>query len=373
MRVLIYSTKFYPFKGGLENFVLELSKQLTFNDVEVDVVTFNLNSSPSNEKVGQINVYRYDCWKVLPNVYSLPKRSKINKNINNMLKSKKYDFVITNTRFFYSSYMGAKFAKKHNIKHIHIEHGNVFPKLSNPLIWFINRVYEYTLGKFVFKNSNWTIGISQKCTDFAKRMGAKNVSTIYNSINVIDFNNTVETFHTDFTIVFVGRLIEGKGVQDLIKAVKGLNVKLLIVGDGPYKKKLMDFAVKENVNCNFCGEQSLIGVKSFLSQADLFVNPSYSEGLPTSILEAGAMELPVIATNVGGTSEIINNGKNGLLFSPKDYNELRGIITYLINNKSLCKMFGQNLKNDVIEKFDWSLNGEKFVLLLRWINDEIYQ
>jgi len=373
MRVLIYATKFYPFKGGLEKFVLELSKKFISNGVTVDVVTFNLNNWKSIDSVGGINVCRYDCWKVLPDVYSLPKFNKTNRKINKILKSVKHDFVITNTRFFFSSYMGAKFAKKNKINHIHIEHGNVLPKISNPFVWIANRIYEYTLGKFIFKNSNWTVGISKKCSEFAKKMGAKNVSTIHNSINTREFNGLPANNEGVFTIVYVGRLIEGKGIHDLIKAVAGLKVRLSVVGDGPYKKKLVKLAKKEKVECHFHGERPSSSVMLYLKQADLFVNPSYSEGLPTSVLEAGAMKLPVIATDVGGTSEIIKNGVNGILIKPKNKLMLREAILMFMKNRKIGKEYGERLRWHIIKNFDWKNNSDKFLILMRMINDELYE
>jgi len=373
MRVLIYATKFYPFKGGLEKFVLELSKKLVDNNIQVDVATFNLEKWKVIDSVGRINILRYDCFKVLPDVYSLPKLNKTNKQINKILKGNNYDFVITNTRFFFSSYMGKRFAKKNKIKHIHIEHGNVLPKIANPLVWFVNRIYEYTLGKSVFKNSNWTVGVSKRCSLFAKKMGAKNVSTIHNSINIKEFSGALSQLKEDkFTITFVGRLIEGKGVQDLIKAVSGIDIRLSIVGDGPYRNKLISLIKQANIDCVFHGTQPSSSVKIILKGSDLFVNPSYSEGLPTSVLEAGAMKLPVIATDVGGTSEIIKHGENGVLYKPKDIVSLRTSIMHLMKNKELRKSMGEKLRSHIEKNFDWNVTGQKFIILMGLLNDELY-
>ena len=83
--------------------------------------------------------------------------------------------------------MGMKYAQEHNIRHIHIEHGNSFVKQSNPIIKLLSIVYDLTFGKAVFKNAWKTIGISIACCKFAKRMGARHVELIYNSIDVKKF------------------------------------------------------------------------------------------------------------------------------------------------------------------------------------------
>lgn len=373
MKVLIFATKFHPFKGGLENFVKELSSRLSDKVTQVDIVTFKLKKEwPSVEKVGNVRVYRLDCWQVLPGVYSLPQKTQWNKDLLALLERAEYDCVITNTRFFYSSYMGAGFAQKNRIRHIHIEHGNVFPKVKNPLVWLANRVYEYTLGAYVIKNADVCVGISQACVDFCVRMGAKPERTVllHNSVDVKEFC-PVKQGHTVFAgklfVAFVGRLIQGKGVQDLIEAVKGLPVKLMIVGDGDYADELKRLADGAGIEYMFYGEQPVEGVKEVLGYADVFVNPSYSEGLPTSVLEAGSMAVPVIATRVGGTGEIIAGEGMGWLVEPKDVDGLRCAIEEVIGDLSGARDKGWCLRERVLEKFSWDDNVDRFVKLVEGV------
>ncbi len=122
-------------------------------------------------------------------------------------------------------------------------------------------------------------------------------------------------------LIFAGRTIYGKGIQDLLVAfskIKQQGPRLTIVGDGPYKTHLKKPAHSLHVQDRiiFPGEKAREDVLRLLSESDIFMNPSYSEGLPISILEAGAVGLPVIATDVGGTKEIIIPHQTGLLIPP---------------------------------------------------------
>lgn len=123
----------------------------------------------------------------------------------------------------------------------------------------------------------------------------------------------------------VARLAPEKGIEFLIQALgllinKGYIVNLRVAGDGPSKASLEDSARRLNIADRVCflGNLSEQEVGRELSMSDLFILPSLAEGVPVSIMEAMAVGLPVIATNIGGTSELVEAGKTGLLVRPAD-------------------------------------------------------
>ncbi|RLC64495.1 MAG: glycosyl transferase family 1, partial [Chloroflexi bacterium] len=168
------------------------------------------------------------------------------------------------------------------------------------------------------------------------------------------------------TITFVGRLVYGKGVQNLILAFPELTRKsrarLLIIGDGSYKPALERLAQSvDRGNILFLGQKKQREIAELLSITDIFVNPSYSEGLPTSVLEAGVAGLPIVATDVGGTKEIIEDGKSGFLIPPTNTKALKETICQLIKNKHLREELGNNIRQFVIKNFDWDEIADKWV------------
>lgn len=144
-------------------------------------------------------------------------------------------------------------------------------------------------------------------------------------------------------ILYVGRLSEEKGLDDLINAVAEIdnsNFDLRIVGDGPYRELLEQQVIAKGLQERF----EFVGQKSFgpelfveYENADIFILPSHTEGMPRSIAEAMGKGLPVISTQVGGIPEMVTSGENGILVSPGDVAGLASAIQMLIENSELRK------------------------------------
>jgi glycosyltransferase involved in cell wall biosynthesis len=368
MKLLFFCTHFYPYRGGLENYILELTTRLVKKGIDVDILTFNTENTKTYEKYRGVNVYRLPYRYLLKKVYAIPKKNRTFYEIMKKIENKDYDYVITQTRFFYTSYMGMKFAKKHNIKLIHVEHGNSFIKHPNKLVELAAFLYDMTIGRKIFKSAWKVVGISKACCDFARKMGAKNIELIYNSIDTKKFRKVRTNLKERLNIPkykkiisFVGRLIYAKGVQDLIKATENINnIKVLIVGDGPYKEDLKKLA-ENRKDILFLGEKNEKEIIEVLGITDIFVNPSYAEGLPTSVLEAGAVGVPIIATDVGGTKEIINKGLNGFLIEPHNIKNIREKIVSLIGDEFISGKISETIKGKIKKTFDWKININKFL------------
>jgi phosphatidylinositol alpha-1,6-mannosyltransferase len=175
--------------------------------------------------------------------------------------------------------------------------------------------------------------------------------------------NEFKIFNDDFVVLFVGNLVNRKGVHDLLKAVLSLKedkIKLVFVGDGIEKNKLIDEAGKENIGRKiiFAGRQPKLA--PFYELASVFSMPSFYdktngdvEGMGVVFLEAARYSLPSIATISGGIPEAIKDNETGLLVKERDINALAEKIVYLKNNPSKIKELGENAKKFVEEKFNW--------------------
>jgi len=176
----------------------------------------------------------------------------------------------------------------------------------------------------------------------------------------------------DITIGYIGRLVEGKGLEDLLMAIKNLNFKfqisnfkVLIYGEGPIKNKLKKMAQELNIGnkIEWRGFVPYSKVPEALSQIDIFVYPSWHEGFGRSIMEALAMKKAVVATRVGGIPDLIKDNENGFLVSPHNPQELAQKIKMLMENKELREKFGRAGREWVSENFEWNDGIKKFANL----------
>lgn len=139
----------------------------------------------------------------------------------------------------------------------------------------------------------------------------------------------------DTHLLFVGRLAGVKGVPILIEALRGLapdtpNLRLTIIGDGPDRAALESQA--QGLPITFTGYQSQSEVAETLATADLFVLPSFAEGVPVVLMEAMASYVPVITTRIAGVPELVAQGTSGLLVAPGDASGLRDAIKVLADD-----------------------------------------
>jgi teichuronic acid biosynthesis glycosyltransferase TuaC len=156
-------------------------------------------------------------------------------------------------------------------------------------------------------------------------------------------------------ILHLGRLVEEKGIRDLLKAITLLNALKslgLFVGAGP----LAD-AVRSAPGCSVVGVQPNERVSLFMRAADVFVLPSYSEGMPTVLVEAGATGLPVVATAVGGIPELLA-GERGWIVPARDANALAGAMRAVLGNPAEGAARAERLRRLVLDKYDVRKNAE---------------
>lgn len=173
-------------------------------------------------------------------------------------------------------------------------------------------------------------------------------------------------------IGYIGRLVGGKGLEDLLHAVANLNFQfpiinfqLLIYGTGPLEAKLKKIADDLDIEnkVEWRGFVPYSQVPEAFSQIDIFVYPSWHEGFGRSIMEALAMGKAVVATCVGGIPDLIKNGENGFLVKPHSPKALALKIKELMENKDLRERFGKAGRKFVSENFEWNVGIKKFAEL----------
>ncbi len=233
-----------------------------------------------------------------------------------------------------------KIAKRFGRKVIFHCHGAEFKRFASG---HIQEVCE-TLGR-----CDCVIALSESWRNwFQTDLGCKNVVVIKNVIPEPCIEHKAHSDAKQLNLLFLGRLGERKGIYDLLNVLAELkkdgchNIKLRFGGDGEIEK------VNQYIHDNKLEDMTeylgwVNGEKKIeaLNQADVYVLPSYNEGLPISVLEAMSYHLPIISTTVGGIPEILVNGENGFIFNPGDRQALYMAIKQFLQNPLLCSSMGE--------------------------------
>lgn len=163
-----------------------------------------------------------------------------------------------------------------------------------------------------------------------------------------------------FTFLFVGRIVRDKGINELVEAFmrvrEGRNVRLLLVGQ--YEDNLDPVSEETRMRIEKCedivyaGPQYGRDLLAYYAVSDSFVFPSYREGFPNTVLEAGAMGLPSIVTDINGSREIIKDGKNGMIIPPKSVETLAEAMLRMVEDKTMRKQMAENAREMIVSRFE---------------------
>lgn len=200
------------------------------------------------------------------------------------------------------------------------------------------------------------------------KVNKEKISVIYNGIDLIKFkkNNIINYKDSNkINILSINRLSYEKGVDVLlysiaivVKEIK--NIKVTIIGDGKERDKLKKIAEELNI----CDYIEFIGFKNnvleYINQCDFVVSTSRTEGLPITPLEVFSQSKAIVATNVGGVKEVIEDGVNGVLVTNENYTEIADAIILLIKNNNLREKLGKNGYKTVHEKFSKEVMVNKY-------------
>ncbi len=246
-------------------------------------------------------------------------------------------------------------------------------KLSNKLDPLFKIFYK-TLGRLINYSANNITIYGKSFLKYAKKakLPLKKIVITPTGINFntsasdINIRKELNFDENDKIILYIGLLNKRKGIDIILRIAKLLkidNVKFIIVGTGSEEAKLhslaKDFLIDNKVF--FIGKR--FDVYNFYNQSDIFLFPSHGEGLAGVLMEALLYEIPIIASDIPGNRELINNMHNGLLCRKEDDICYVKSIKKLLENDVLIKKITKNGLEILSEKFMWEKNIKKFKLL----------
>lgn len=235
--------------------------------------------------------------------------------------------------------------------------------------YYPERYYRRWAYRWAARNASAFVAVSENLKMFlCKEIGVRNdeILTILNGVDLNHFDNpsydrgpiraSLGIANKMHVVITVAALFKVKGHIDLLNAASRLcqsrkDIVFLIVGEGSLEESLREQTKNLRIsnNVKFLGFRS--DVPQLLAASDVFVLPSYSEGMPISIIEAMAAGLPIVATNVGGIPEVVENGANGYLVEPGEPEALANKISTIVANRDVARCFGTNSRDRARSKF----------------------
>ncbi|PIZ28362.1 hypothetical protein COY43_00860 [Candidatus Berkelbacteria bacterium CG_4_10_14_0_8_um_filter_35_9_33_8] len=314
------------------------------------------------EKIStNLEIYRMKDW-FLPDPINYSIVPGLFKKFLFITKHTKPDIVLINKYMFYTTLV-IFVAKIMRLKIPFIISTDTFPGLNwhprSKLIDIVMKIYNFVLGIPALKLADRVILFHSGNIAIAKKLKL-NYIVIPNGVDIDAIKKAklprdlIKT-SGEIWIGYVGRLESVKGWDLLAQTALQIvpryrNVKFLFVGNKIGKEK--EIKQYAHPQIKFLGHRN--DVYSIMKKLDIFVLPSYSEGLPNALMEAMACGCACIASNVGGVKDLIQHKKNGLFLQPNDPNDLPKKIKYLLNNENARKQFQSVSHKIIYHKFSWT-------------------
>jgi len=386
MKVLIITPSPPEYLGGLALFSKDLAINLEKNNVHIDMLTSTLSKEgPIFEKIGEnINVIKLKTYFFPDNNNFLRVKNPLFLILGFLKKnSKRYDLIHVHSYIYFSTIQTFIYKLIFNRKiplilHLHggiqTEEYKASTIMEKILLSFKRYIFDILTGKFIIKKANALISVS-KDDILAVNKVFKIIRKKHNYYlpNVVDSNKFRKLKNVERKYIgFIGRLTKIKGIDLFLKIIEEINKedkqqRFLIIGEGPHikdvKEALKKYPIKflEHVDHN--------EMVKYYNQCSIFIQTSRAEGLPTCVLEALSCEIPVVASNVGGTNELIRDGKTGYLFENGNINQAIKKVN-LIKEKKLFDELGKNGRTLIKQKFSWKLITKEIVLIYKRVLNE---
>ena len=253
----------------------------------------------------------------------------------------------------------------------------------------INLLGNGLLGRLNRLTYKWMDAIIAVSGDIARKLEESGVDpqkirVVFNGVDQRFFPQPLEGARTRldlpesrFIVLFIGLLAPVKGLEVLLQAMPRLEDEkalCLLVGEGPLRTELQRQVEEKKLQgqVSFAGARPTAEIPLWLNAADVLVLPSYSEGRPNVVLEAQACGVPVVATRVGGTPELIRDGESGLLVDSGDAGGLATAIRRLIDDKDLGRRLGEGGRAHIKEKgLTWESSAAQVKAIYRQLLEAV--
>lgn len=379
MKILIVSHEFPPIGGGGANACYFLSREFSKMGNEVTVVTAQYEDLPETEVTeDRARIHRVKCKrtnKEKSNFYEMfTFLCSAWKYADRLCAQEQYDKCLV---FFGipSGPIALHLKHKYKLPYVVRFGGGDIPG-AQKRFKYVYMVLAPVIRK-IWKEADNLIansdGLKQRALGFEDKY---KIDIIENGVDNQFFVPVQKEKREEVRILFVSRLIEGKGLQFIIPHLKEIQervqdisekkIRLMIVGDGPYRRELEQLVHETGTEAfvSFEGRKDKQQVRQYYQEADMFILPSLSEGMPNVVLEAMASGLPILMTPCEGSKELISN--NGIITSLEQFTD--NIIKLCTDEKLRLEM-GINSLHSIERNFQWESIGKRYLKMMQNIGE----
>ncbi len=385
MKLLLISHEYPPIGGGGANACMNLAREYGRAGHKVNIVTAWYEGTDEYSLEDNVAIHRVKSrrssvdyssfWEMLDFIV------KAKPIIAKLAKEEGFDIC----QVFFgipSGPLGLYLKKRFKIPYVIRFGGGDIPGFQDRFAFIYKLIGP--LIKYIWKNADALVansyGLQKMALDFYEK---KQICVIPNGANIdVSAPPSIEKKQTqaggdDFLkikLLFVSRLIERKGLQDILPQLKEvqercltqeIQIELDVVGDGPYLNKLKEIAAIEGIRgiVHFNGQKTKLELPAFYSEADIFIFPSRKEGMPNVVLEAMAYGLPIVMTPCEGSEELIHG--NGFVCNT---NEFKDRIIQLCQDTKLRHIMGEKSRELIMNCFSWTNTAKQYLKVFEEIS-----
>ncbi|MEO0224665.1 MAG: glycosyltransferase family 4 protein [candidate division WOR-3 bacterium] len=356
LKILFVSDIFYPHPGGISEHIDSLARYLRKRGHLTYILTANFSSGVDYKDPDYvIRVGKAFKIPINKSIGSITLSPKLNKLVKEIVQKNNYDIIhIHGPIAPVLPMLAIKYSKSINVATFHSAHDEVL----------LYRIFKGYLENY-FKKLHGRIAVSEVAKRSISRYFDGEYRIIPNGVDIHRFNPNNEKIDwlindNSKKILFVGRIEPRKGLKYLILAFNEVvkfisDIKLIVVGDGPFKI-LYEQYINKNIEDKviFVGKVGYDELPKFYVSCDVFVSPATEkESFGIVLLEAMASKIPVIASDIEGYRQIIEDEVNGFLFESENYKNLADKIIMVLKNKNFVNKVVENAYKIVVEKYSW--------------------
>jgi len=362
---VLLATDYFPphVGGGVEEVTHDVAQELVKLGHQVAVVTLDACNASPTEDLDGIHVYRA---RTVDLTGTFGVQSAISTEVVGLMREvcrkEQSDVLHANNLYFFTTIaacLNLRALRKPLVTTLHV--GSITEMEGK--VRYAAGLYERLVGRWILRKSSRIVAVSQAVKRYAESLDVEpsKISVVPNSVDPLKFRPIIRGDRADgiVRVGFIGRLISNKGPQYLVEAAPRIlrdfsDVQFLVAGNGLMLQELEHRVHQLGVESAFRFLGTVPSNVEFLKSCDIMVRPSLTDGMPLTVLEAMACGIPTVASRVGGTSEILQDGDTGFLVEPRNVDELVSRISTLVADSNLRLEMGGRARKFIERYYSWN-------------------